>query len=601
MIRPLTRVLRWRWQTVIDDKDRIWLDGDQSIYFNRLMDLAQPIEPNDAATKKYVDDSTEATVIGNPGNLPVIDPDGSGLHDSLVSPSDFEAAGTTALHIITPGAHLAYAPAHYARSNMWCSVGLVNAADRRSVKTPDRVTVNINETGYEKAISQVFDLDLPASWDTIIGTDYSIAANRAGKNFYIYACQPVSGNNPVFVISAAKTFPSGYNAVNSRRIVQFHCLCLSVGAIGGHQLSGLITGDILPRSFQDLEHRPKAGFIDGIVWGGVTDFDTLDYAPVWKAIYMASGTGTSTASIFGAAASTTRDWNAFVDDFGKIGCRMMDDAEFQVLCAGIEEEVNITGSANPTTTGGHISTTGRRIISNIGSEDDAGVWWQWLATQGFRVDFDGSVVTAAKTSNIVHAAAPGGNPVYVDYDTDGTPYLCCTMATTTVDKWVAFSTTHKVLIKHLAAIPATAVQLYFDEDATQPNRLLAAVPHLKNVYVAVQPNSGYKLQITYNAAPGTPGVAINFDDGADQRLEFISPTATLGVVDMALDAIAWTYYNLAGTVGSLYRQGIYGDVKLLGGGFWGGAADAGSRARSAANYRWYAAAAVGGRFVAEPQ
>lgn len=61
------------------------------------MDLAQPIEDNDAATKRYVDDSTEATVIGNPGNLPVIDPDGSGLHDSLTSLSDFEAAGTTAL------------------------------------------------------------------------------------------------------------------------------------------------------------------------------------------------------------------------------------------------------------------------------------------------------------------------------------------------------------------------------------------------------------------------------------------------------------------------------------------------------------------------
>jgi hypothetical protein len=211
------------------------------------------------------------------------------------------------------------------------------------------------------------------------------------------------------------------------------------------------------------------------------------------------------------------------------------------------------------------------------------------------------VMAAAKTTNIVHAAAPGGNPVYVDYDVDGTPYLCCTMATTTVDKWVAFSTTHKALIKHLAAIPATAVQLYFDEDATQPNRLLAAVPHLKNVYVAVQPNAGYKLQITYNAAPGTPGVAVNFDDGADQRLEFISPTAALGVVDIALDAIGWAYYNLTGTVGSLYRQGIYGDMKLLGGGYWGNATYAGSRARSTYRYRWDADSAVGCRFIAEPQ
>jgi hypothetical protein len=84
-------------------------------------------------------------------------------------------------------------------------------------------------------------------------------------------------------------------------------------------------------------------------------------------------------------------------------------------------------------------------------------------------------------------------------------------------------------------------------------------------------------------------------------LEFISPTAALGVVDIALDAIGWAYYNLTGTVGSLYRQGIYGDVKLLGGGHWSSAADAGSRARYAYGYRWYAGTLFGGRFVAEPQ
>jgi hypothetical protein len=46
-----------------------------------------------------------------------------------------------------------------------------------------------------------------------------------------------------------------------------------------------------------------------------------------------------------------------------------------------EEEVNISGSVSPITAGGHVSTTGRRMISNIGSEDDTGVWtWAWLLT-----------------------------------------------------------------------------------------------------------------------------------------------------------------------------------------------------------------------------
>ena len=496
---------------------------------------------------------------------------------------------------------LASLPAHYERSRMWKNKGSDTAANRRTLVSPDRITVNINNLGYVKQAEQELDLNVVATWDTIVGTDYTVAANRAGKTFRVYACRPVSGSVPVLLISAASTFPAGYTALTSRKIAIFHCECLNVGTISGHSLTGYLTGDILPRSIQDLKHRPNGNreFKDGFVWGGVTDFDALNYAPIWKAIYMASGTGINMASVFGATTKVNYDWNQFVADFGLIGCRMMTDEEFQVLCTGIEEEVNISGSVSPITAGGHVSTTGRRMISNIGSEDDVGVWWQWLSTQSFRVDFDGSVVAAAKTANIIHAAAPGGNPVYVDYDKDGTPYLCCTMATTTVDKWVAFSSTHKVLIKHLAAIPATAVQLYFDEDAAQPNRLLAAVPHLKNVYVAVQPNAGYKLQITYNAAPGTPGVAVNFDDGADQRLEFISPTSATGVMDMALDAITWAYYNLAGTVGSLYIQGTLGDVKLLGGGGWYYAEAAGSRSRDARRYRWSADASFGGRPVAD--
>lgn len=44
---------------------------------------------------------------------------------------------------------------------------------------------------------------------------------------------------------------------------------------------------------------------------------------------------------------------------------------------GIQEGVNIKGSADPNTTGGHVNTSSRRIISNYGVEDCAGVLWQW--------------------------------------------------------------------------------------------------------------------------------------------------------------------------------------------------------------------------------
>ena len=55
MVRPTERSLRWRWQNLIDSKDRQYLDGDQSCYFNRLMDLGEPTEDKDAVTKEYVD------------------------------------------------------------------------------------------------------------------------------------------------------------------------------------------------------------------------------------------------------------------------------------------------------------------------------------------------------------------------------------------------------------------------------------------------------------------------------------------------------------------------------------------------------------------
>ncbi len=233
---------------------------------------------------------------------------------------------------LDPLVALASLPAHYERSRMWKNAGSDTAANRRTLVSPDYMTVNINNIGHVLKTATSLDLNVAASWDTTTGTDYSIAANRAGKQFYIYACIPASGRVPIILVSANSTYPSGYSATTSRCVGSFHCECLNVGTIEGHTLTGYLTGDILPRSIQDLKHRPKSGFIPGIVWGGVTDFDSINYAPVWKAIYLTSGADATTASVYNATISDTRDWNQFVTDFGSIGCRMMTDSEFQVLC-----------------------------------------------------------------------------------------------------------------------------------------------------------------------------------------------------------------------------------------------------------------------------
>ena len=270
---------------------------------------------------------------------------------------------------------------YYSRNRMWKNKGNDNAANRRTLVSPSHLLVNIGGAGahaYELEVAVELDLNIDSNWDTTTPTNYAVAANRAGKDFYIYACQPVSGYVPTIILSAATTYPAGHTADNSRKIGGFHCECADVGTISGHALTGYLAGDIIPRSIQDLKHRPYGRFLPGFAWGGPIDFDVLNYAPLWASIYPLSGTGTSTASIFGAAATVSRNFYDFADDLKNIGARMMTDWEFAQLHSGTPEETNIYGSANPTTVGGHVDTASRRIVSNIGLEDMSGVWWTWL-------------------------------------------------------------------------------------------------------------------------------------------------------------------------------------------------------------------------------
>ncbi len=368
---------------------------------------------------------------------------------------------------------------YYNRNRMWKNKGSDTAANRRTLVSPSHMLVNIGGAGahaYELAAALNMDLNESWVWDTQTPDDYTVAANRAGKDFYIYALLPGSGFSPILVLSAATTYPAGYSAADSRKIGGFHCECADVGTISGHPLTGYLAGDIIPRSCWDLSHR-SAGAQAGMVWAGKTDFDTVVGPKIWVAIYLASGTGSSTASVNGGTISDTRDWMSFVDDFAAIGCRMLEDDEFQAIAAGSNEETNIAGSADPVTAGGHRDTASRRMISNIGCEDCCGVMNQWLRTQSYR--FDGA-------ANHTHQVVVSGDPETV--------------------------------------------------------------------------------------ASGNPSGDV---------------------------APAFAYYDLPGAKGSLYKQGTYGDVKLLAGGSWSGVAGAGSRCREAGSWRWCSAAAIGGRACAE--
>ena len=259
------------------------------------------------------------------------------------------------------------------------SPGGTTGADRYLLVVPE-MRLSIDGLGYYNQVEIELDLSDESAWDSV-ATDYRIAANRAGHDFRLYACKPASGRMPDFVVSANATAPAGHTTSTSRKIGLFHCECADVGTISGHTLTGYLAGDILPRSIQDLKHRPYGRFLPGFAWGGPTDFDSLNYAPLWASIYHLSGTGSYIASVYGAAATVSRNFYDFADDLKYLGARMMTDWEFAQLHTGSPEETNIYGSANPTTVGGHVDTASRRIVSNIGLEDMSGVWWTWLQNQ----------------------------------------------------------------------------------------------------------------------------------------------------------------------------------------------------------------------------
>lgn len=238
-------------------------------------------------------------------------------------------------------------------------------SNKTSIVIPKNMRININGEAY-------------ISTRNVTLNTSTLGENLAGKDVYIYALAG-SGTEPDFVLSLNSTVPTGYTAENSRKIGGFHCLCKDVGVIEGHTLSGYVAGDILPATRWDLEHRPK-GNPEGFAYEELTD--------CWIAIYLPSWDGTKLVSVYNgviADGSSAKKWHgeAFYEQFAKQGMRLVWRHEFQMGAKGSNEQTSIQGSSDPNTTGGHVDTAGRRMISNIGLEDCCGVLWQFSMDLGF--------------------------------------------------------------------------------------------------------------------------------------------------------------------------------------------------------------------------
>ena len=231
-----------------------------------------------------------------------------------------------------------------------------------------QVIVVVNAVQVTIAASTI-SINTAGNWDD---SQYATAANRSGKDFYVYALS-IGG----IILSNNATFPAGYSALTSRKIGGFHTLCVSVGTIAGHTLTGYVLGDILPTTVWDRFNRSSA-----------RQEGTFHSASgMWVDIYLPSVSGTTLVSVKGgtiADGTSTPAFHTYKFEqwFGRQGMKSISQSEFVTASMGANQSTNIVGSVDAVTTTGHSDTAGRRMISNEGMEDGCGVMWQWTRDMG---------------------------------------------------------------------------------------------------------------------------------------------------------------------------------------------------------------------------
>ena len=249
--------------------------------------------------------------------------------------------------------------------------------DRPDVFSSNKTTITIPAGTAFRVGDRSYVLTSDRTID--VGSTVS-AANRAGKDVYLYGVTnpDTTSTEPVFVISMNSTVPTGYDSNNSRKLGGFHCLCVAVGSISNHPLSGYVAGDILPASRWDLKHRPVSE-PEGMVYD--------EQINRWVDIYLVSYSEGELVSVYGgvtADGASTPKFHPmkFGQYLGQVKKFMPNLYEFMSFSHGSNQGTNINGSADANTTGGHTDTGGRRMISDIGCEDCCGFLDQWSRDRG---------------------------------------------------------------------------------------------------------------------------------------------------------------------------------------------------------------------------
>lgn len=213
------------------------------------------------------------------------------------------------------------------------------------------------------------------------------AAFAVGSDYYVYICDSrQDAQDEQYIISLNSTYPSGWNASNSRKIGGFHygrCRKIndnmqpvnSSGAIFGTGWESAVSNGILPRSVWTLGHRPKCSPEGMVYLGGGT----------WVDIYLNSDDGAQgLKSEYNCAPMTGTEgmnWYTFTERLMKSGKRMPDYSEFCAYAFGSPQGLDgaNTNAWTATTNTGR-GTTGSVVnaVSAVGCVDAVGRVWEWL-------------------------------------------------------------------------------------------------------------------------------------------------------------------------------------------------------------------------------
>ena len=272
------------------------------------------------------------------------------------------------------------------RTNPFKYKGPEIAANRITIVPPSYSVVRIGDS-YQDVFSLINPSSLllsnSAVWDSL-AIDYTAAANRAGKDFNIWAIKPESGNTFSLKLSDSPIAPVGYNRLESQLLGGFHCMCATPANLPeGHTLKYFTVGDIVPRSVWDQNFRPVSNPA-GMVYAGITDLDDFGGVPIWVDIYLASGDGTVPTSRFGATILDTVNWYSMCAVGYKQNKRLLWRHEFVPCAIGCEER--IAAASDPGTVTAIINTNGRSILSYIGCWGIIGTIQQMVLDTGYMLE-----------------------------------------------------------------------------------------------------------------------------------------------------------------------------------------------------------------------